>query len=72
MFAEPVIMALCVIEKGAEICQDSSAKLESEAIVTCWNSQPSHISPSPSPSPKGQGGKQDKAEAGQVGLSRPC
>lgn len=69
MFAEPVIMALCVIEEEAEICQGSSAKLDSEARVTCWNSKPN---PSPSPFPKGQGGRQDKAEAGQVGLSRPC
>lgn len=67
-------MALCAIEEEAETCQDSSAKLGSEIIVICRNSKPNHIrpSPSPSPSPNGQGGRQDKAEAGQVGLSRPC
>lgn len=65
-------MALCVIEAKAEVCHESSAKLESEAIVICWNFKPNHIGPSPSPSTNGQGGRQAKAEAGQVGLSRPC
>lgn len=72
MSSGAVIMVLCAIEEEAEVCQDSSAKLESEVIAICWNSKPYCISASPSPSPNGRGGRQDKAEAGHVGLSRPC
>lgn len=33
MFAGPVIMAVCVTEKDSKVCQDSSANLDSEAIL---------------------------------------